>query len=207
MREMKCILTLALCAIQTFAVAQDQTYAEKLGWAKGDKVLIVHIDDAGMSHDSNLGTIKALETGMANSFSVMMPCPWVPEIAKYIVENPDTDPGLHLTLTSEWPNYRWGPLVGKPTAPGLVDGEGALWKSVSDVIKHATADEVDMEIRAQLARARAIGFEPPIWILIWEHSLPIRIFWNDTLIWVLRNKSPSCFPPATTPSWVWTLWA
>ncbi len=162
MRVLNSIVTLALCATQTlvFAQTEEPTYAEKLGWPKGTKALIVHIDDAGMSHDSNLGTIKAMEEGMANSVSVMMPCPWVPEITKYIAENPDTDAGLHLTLNSEWGNYRWGPAAGKPTVPGLVDSEGALWGGVGSVLAKATADEVDTEIRAQLDRARTMGFEP-----------------------------------------------
>jgi hypothetical protein len=67
---------------------------------------------------------------------------------------------LHLTLTSEWSGYRWGPLAGKTLVPGLVDKEGALWSSVEDVVKHATADEVEKEIRAQLDRARTMGIEP-----------------------------------------------
>jgi len=158
---MKTIAALTLFTLSldpTWAVAE--TYAEKLGWPEGTKALIVHIDDAGMSHDSNLGTVKALEQGMANSFSVMMPCPWVSEITKYIAENPDTDAGLHLTLTSEWDGYRWGPSAGKPTVPGLVDKEGALWGKVEDVVEKATPEEVDIEIRSQLDRARTMGFEP-----------------------------------------------
>ena len=136
------------------------TYAEKLGWKKGDRVLILHIDDAGMSYDSNVGTIKALEEGVANSVSVMMPCPWVPAFVKYLKQKPQTDAGLHLTLTSEWQNYRWGPLTGQQSAPGLVDTEGALWPSVNDVTKNASPDEVEAEIRAQLERARKMGFQP-----------------------------------------------
>lgn len=142
------------------AVPPGQTYAEKLGWKKGDRVVMLHIDDAGMSYDSNLGTIRALEEGVANSVSVMMPCPWVPGFVRYLKEHPSIDAGLHLTLTSEWRDYRWGPLVGKPAAPGLVDLEGALWPSVGQVVESASADEVEMEIRAQLERARAMGFEP-----------------------------------------------
>jgi hypothetical protein len=137
-----------------------ETYAEKLGWNKGDRILILHIDDAGMSYDSNLGTIKALEEGAANSVSVMMPCPWVPGFVKYLKENPGVDAGLHLTLTSEWESYRWGPLVGKPAAPGLVDEQGALWRNVDQVVKNASADEVEQEIIAQIERARNMGFEP-----------------------------------------------
>jgi len=139
--------------------AQAETYAEKLGWPEGTKALILHIDDAGMSYDSDLGTIRAIEEGVANSLSVMMPCPWVPNIVKWIKES-GADAGLHLTLTAEWGVYRWGPVAGKPAVPGLVDTDGCLWKDVALVVKNATPDEVEMEIRAQLDRARTMGFEP-----------------------------------------------
>lgn len=139
---------------------QDPTYAERLGFPKGARVLILHVDDVGMSWDSNQGAIQATGKGVATSMSVMMPCPWVPGFVHYLKEHPDTDAGLHLTLTSEWKDYRWPPLSGRPAVPGLVDEEGALWHSVSDVVKHASADEVEAEIREQLKRAREMGFEP-----------------------------------------------
>src|SRR5687768_7914343 len=88
----------------------DTTYAERLGFPKGKKVVILHIDDAGMSYESNKGVIDALTKGVANSVSVMMPCPWVPGMVRFIKENPQVDAGLHLTLTSEWKDYRWVPL-------------------------------------------------------------------------------------------------
>lgn len=153
------LLVLLSCFIVHEALAQ-QTYAEKLGYPKGTKVLILHIDDAGMSWDSNEGAIRAMEMGVANSVSVMMPCPWVPGYVKYLQEHPTVDAGLHLTLTSEFNSYRWGPLAGKPSVPGLVDSQGALWPSVEEVVKHASPDEVSMEISTQLERARAMGFEP-----------------------------------------------
>lgn len=140
--------------------AQAQTYAERLGFPQGAKVVILHVDDVGMSYDSNIGALKATEEGVANSMSVMMPCSWVPAFVHYFKQHPDIDAGLHLTLTSEWKDYRWGPLSGKPAVPGLVDSEGALWSNVADVVKHAKAEEVDREIRSQLERARNMGFEP-----------------------------------------------
>lgn len=155
--SMVCV-ALVLCV--TLAVGEDPTYAERLGWKAGDRVLILHVDDAGMSHDSDLGAIESIEKGVANSMSIMMPCPWVPEIVEYIKANPGVDAGLHLTLTAEWKKYRWGPVAGVLAVPGLVDEEGALWHTVRDVVKHATADEVETEIRAQVARARKMGFEP-----------------------------------------------
>jgi len=74
--------------------------------------------------------------------------------------HPKTDAGLHLTLTSEWTSYRWGPLSGKAAVPGLVDKEGAMWKGVGDVVKHANADEVYKEIKSQVERSRTAGWEP-----------------------------------------------
>lgn len=139
---------------------QAQTWAEKLGYPKDARVLILHVDDAGMSLDSNEGAIKAMSEGVANSVSVMMPCPWVPGFVSYLKSHPNTDAGLHLTLTSEWDNYRWGPLSGKPAVPGLVDPQGALWGSVAEVVGHASQEEVYTEIKAQLERARGMGFEP-----------------------------------------------
>lgn len=138
----------------------QETYAERLGYPEGAKIIILHVDDAGMSWDSNKGTRDAIERGVANSFSVMMPCPWVPAIVRYIKSTPDSDAGLHLTLTSEWHDYRWGPLMGKPAVPGLVDEEGCLWSSVEEVVENASADEVESEIRAQVDRALTMGFEP-----------------------------------------------
>jgi len=133
------------------------TYAEKLGWKPADRVVIFHCDDAGMSHSSNLGAIEGMEKGLVNSVSIMMPCSWVPEFAKYLEKHPQVDSGLHLTLTSEWDLYRWAPVAGKAAVPGLADKEGCLWDNVPLVVQHASADEVEKEIRAQIDRAQSMG--------------------------------------------------
>src|SRR5215813_305181 len=113
------------CILAQCCWGQEATYAERLGYAKGARVLILHVDDVGMSFDSNQGAIEAMSKGAATSCSVMMPCPWVPAYVHYLKKNPQTDAGLHLTLTSEWTEYRWAPLAGKAAVPGLVDEEGA----------------------------------------------------------------------------------
>jgi hypothetical protein len=107
MRKLLLIMLITALSITAFA-QQTKTYAERLGWPKGARVIILHVDDAGMSHDSNEGVEKALTEGTATSTSVMMPCAWVPEFKQFLDKHPATDAGLHLTLTSEWGNYRWG---------------------------------------------------------------------------------------------------
>ncbi len=154
------IFSILLLLANTSVRAQIETYAEKLGFPKGKKVVIFHVDDAGMSAESNAGAMTALGKGLSNSVSIMMPCGWVPQFFAYLKQNPDTDAGIHLALTAEWTNYRWGPLVGCQAAPGLCDEQGALWRSVAQVVEHASADEVEAEMKAQIARYRSFGLEP-----------------------------------------------
>lgn len=156
-----CILIPAMFIAQiSLAQKKDTTYAERLGYPTGTKIVILHVDDVGMSWDSNEGAIRSMTKGVANSCSVMMPCSWVPGFVQYLKKHPHVDAGLHLTLTSEWDQYRWPPLSGAKNVPGLVDSAGVMWASVEDVVKHATADEVEMEIRSQVERALRMGFVP-----------------------------------------------
>jgi hypothetical protein len=157
---MRISVFLILIFIFSNSYSQDSTYAERLGYPKGARVVILHVDDVGMSYDSNEGAIQAMEKGVANSCSIMMPCSWVPQFAHYMKQHPNIDAGLHLTLTSEWKDYRWGPVSGKQNVPGLVDSEGAMWRTVPEVVQHASADEIEKEIRAQLDRARTMGIQP-----------------------------------------------
>ncbi|HPO07978.1 MAG TPA: polysaccharide deacetylase family protein [bacterium] len=144
----------------SFQASAESTYGERLGWKAEDRVLIIHSDDAGMSYASNQGTIEALEYGLVTSTSIMMPCPWVCGFADYLKQHPETDAGLHLTMTSEYDFYRWMPVAGKPTVPGLADQFGCLWDNNQLTNEHATPDEIETEIRAQIDRAITIGIQP-----------------------------------------------
>lgn len=171
-----------------------QTYAEKLGYPKGSKVIILHVDDAGMSFDSNEGVANAMLNGVANSTSIMMPCGWVPGMFTYLKKYPETDAGLHLTLTSEWDQYRWGPLAGKTAVPGLVDQQGAMWKSVRDVVIHASADEVYKEIKSQLERSRTAGWEPTHFDSHMGTLFASEAFLRKYLQLGMEEKIPVMFP-------------
>lgn len=133
------------------------TYAERLGWPKGARVVMFHSDDLGMSHDSVAGTIESIQNGVVTSASAMMPCSWIPKWNQFLKEHPEFDNGLHLTLTSEWTQYRWAPVAGADQVPTLLDPDGYLWKSVPQVVAAATADDIEREIRAQIKKARLMG--------------------------------------------------
>jgi len=149
----------AIAACEAFAQDTQKSLAEKLGFSRDAKLLIVHADDVGVTHSVNAATIKGLESGLVNSASIMVPCPWFPEIADYAKSHPDADFGLHLTLTSERVYYRWGPVASKDKVPSLVDENGYFhhdWTPTTRI----NPGEVELELRAQIDRAYAMGIRP-----------------------------------------------
>ena len=149
-----------LFALVPSASAQNRSLAERLGYPADAKLLIVHADDLGMSHSVNLATIKGFESGLVNSGSIKVPCPWFSEIAAYARANPQADLGLHLTLTSEWTSFRWGPVTSKDRVSSLLDKNGYFHLTEVDAATKADVKEVEAEIRAQVERARAFGIQP-----------------------------------------------
>src|ERR1700721_4484495 len=119
-------LMLLGCLWSTFlARGFAQTLVERLGYPPGTKLIIVHADDLGETHSVNAAAIKALQGGTINSASLMVPCPWFPEMADYAKAHPDADFGLHLTLTSERVFYRWGPVAPRDKGQSLRGGNGS----------------------------------------------------------------------------------
>jgi predicted glycoside hydrolase/deacetylase ChbG (UPF0249 family) len=145
------------------AVAQTTptaTLAERLGYPRNAKLLILHADDVGMSHSINTATFQALDAGAINSASIMIPCPWLPEVAAYARSHPNADLGLHLTLNSEWTAYRWGPVASKSSVPSLLDKDGFFYNSTEEGRAKINPREAEVELRAQIERARAVGIQP-----------------------------------------------
>ena len=141
-----------------FSVKAQDNIATKLGYAADAKLLIIHADDLGVSHSENMASIEAIENGSVNSASVMMPTPWVLEVANYAKKNATThDFGLHLVLSSEWKNYRWGPVSSIEKVPSLVNEFGYFHEGC---LPSLNLDEVAIELRAQIDRAYSMGFEP-----------------------------------------------
>jgi predicted glycoside hydrolase/deacetylase ChbG (UPF0249 family) len=155
------VLVLAFGSLASQLPAQNngKSLAERLGYARDTKLLIVHADDVGVTHSVNAATIKALDTGLVNSASIMVPCPWFPEIADYARSHPDVDFGLHLTLTSERVYYRWGPVASKDRVASLVDENGYFHHDWSPTTK-INPKEAELELRAQIDRAYALGIHP-----------------------------------------------
>jgi hypothetical protein len=134
--------------------------AERLGYPKDSKLLIIHADDMGLSNSVNLATIKAFGSGGITSGSIMVPCPWAADICTYAKDHPLLDVGVHLTMTAEWDLYKWGGLVSSDRISSLLDKDGNFYASVEELGKVGKGEEARLEVKAQIDRVLAMGVKP-----------------------------------------------
>lgn len=130
------------------AGSADQTY------------LVIRTDDGGMSHSANMAIEKLIDTGLPVSVSVMFPTPWHLETVDLLKRHPNVAVGVHLTLNSEWKNYRWGPVLGRTAVPSLVDADGYFFPSSEALdANHPDLNQVEAELRAQVQAAMRSGLK------------------------------------------------
>ncbi len=142
------------------ACTQSKTVAERLGYPPDSKLLIGHADDLAIAHSEDAASFDALEKNAVTSASIIVPGPWLTEVAAYAKAHPDADLGLHLALTSEWKTYRWGSVESKDKVPSLSDPSGYLWPETLPAVRNLKPEEAEREIRAQVERAIGLGIHP-----------------------------------------------
>jgi len=150
-----------LAVLLSFVAIAGGAVVGRAGQEQAEIKLIVRADDIGSSHAANVACIQSFREGIARSVEVMAPCPWFGEAAKMLRANPGYDVGVHLTLTSEWENYKWGPLT---QAPSLVDASGHFFPTTSQrkgfppntgfLQSKWNIHEVEKELRAQIELAK-----------------------------------------------------
>jgi len=154
-----CLLGMLVCSVAVYAQAAPRTKSvpERLGYPANARLLVIHADDFGMSHSLNRAIEEALEKHWVTSASILVPCPWFPEAARWAKAHPDADLGIHLALTSEWTTLRWGPVSPQLKGSSLLDADGYLPLTAEYVASHAKISDVETETHAQVDKARAAG--------------------------------------------------
>ncbi|MGO9865378.1 MAG: polysaccharide deacetylase family protein [Terriglobales bacterium] len=142
--------------VQTTA-AGAKTVQERLGYPASARLLVIHADDLGMDHSVNRATFEAPDKGWVTSASILVPCPWFPEVATWAKEHSNADVGIHQALNSEWTSFRWGPVSPRDKVPSLLDPDGYLPLDTPAVTQNAKLPEVEAELRAQIDRAQSAG--------------------------------------------------
>ena len=132
-----------------------------LGFKSGERLAILHVDDIGMCKATLDAFSELWHRGAVSSGSVMTPCPWFPAVADWYAQHSDADLGVHITLTSEWPGYRWGPVVATAKSDNLVDFSGRYFHATTGAVcQHALVDAVNREMQGQIALAQCFGLQP-----------------------------------------------
>lgn len=139
---------------------QPNPLLKKLGFSDTDRVVIIHTDDIGMCQASVSAYADLWEAGTISSGAIMIPCPWSLEAAEMARTHPTMDLGVHLTLTSEWAKYRWGPISTRDASSGMIDEEGFFYHTSEEAQEHGLPGAVQLEMRAQVERALKAGIEP-----------------------------------------------
>lgn len=185
----------------------DRAIVERLHLEHGQRALIIHADDAGVTHSVDQAIEAMFKNGSISSSSIIVPAPWFPEIAAFARSHPEYDFGVHLALTSEWQFLRWGGVSLSDRIPSLLDPQGFLWSLDEVAAKRDAPAQVEAELRAQIERAKQFGvpithldthmdtlMDSPELLQIYvdlgrEYHLPI-------LLW--RDRSSSERPPWLT---------
>jgi predicted glycoside hydrolase/deacetylase ChbG (UPF0249 family) len=136
-----------------------RTLAQLLGYPDDARLLIVNADDFGMCHAENVATVDGLESGAFSSATVMVPCPWFEEAVELAATLTAADIGVHVTHTSEWERYKWGPVCGRRDVSSMVTERGYLHADADSFYGQARLDEVERETRAQIDKALAAGVD------------------------------------------------
>ena len=159
MKKLLLVLTSLLITL-SLSSQGNKNLAEMLGYPRDSKLLIIHADDMGLAHSVNTACIKASKNMGITSGSIMVPCPWAPEIMAYAKDNPGLDVGIHLTMTAEWDLYKWGGISSSDQIPSLLDKNNYFYPSVEELGKSAKGPDAEKELKAQIDRAIASGVQP-----------------------------------------------
>ena len=133
-----------------------------LGYPVDARLLITNADDFGMCHATNQAVLLALQEGLIRSTTLMVPCPWALHAMHNLSSHPEIAFGIHLTVISEWADYRWGPVTPREKVPSLIDEKGNFhnFEDVHAQLELLKLDELEREFRGQIEIVLAAGLQP-----------------------------------------------
>jgi len=133
-----------------------------LGYPPDARLLIINADDFGMCNAVNEAIFQVLAAGVVRSTTLMVPCPWALHAMRFLADHPEIPFGVHLTVISEWPNYRWGPVTAREKVPSLINQSGYFYffEQMPELRAQARLDHLEMEFRAQIETVLDAGLKP-----------------------------------------------
>lgn len=133
-----------------------------LGYPVDARLLIINADDFGMCNSVNEAIFTSLQEGIVRSTTLMVPCPWALHAMHFLAAHPKISFGVHLTVISEWVNYRWGPLIPREKVPSLINKEGYFYnfEHMPEFLAQVRLEQLEMEFRAQIEAVLAARLKP-----------------------------------------------
>jgi predicted glycoside hydrolase/deacetylase ChbG (UPF0249 family) len=91
-----------------------------------------------------------------------VPCPWGRHALRLLGEHPEIAFGVHLTVVTDFADYRWGPLTPRDKVPSLVDETGFFHRNEPGqaFLARLELSELEIEFRAQIEAVLTAGLKP-----------------------------------------------
>jgi predicted glycoside hydrolase/deacetylase ChbG (UPF0249 family) len=155
-------LPLELEITQTMNTLATRQATRLLGYPADARLLIINADDFGMCHSVNEAIVGTLQKGVVRSTTLMVPCPWALHAMHFLADHPEISFGVHLTVISDWADYRWGPVTLREKVPSLIDKAGYFYNfdHMREFLAQVSLDQLEMEFRAQIEVVLAAGLTP-----------------------------------------------
>src|SRR6266852_9367925 len=171
-----------------------------LGYPDDARLLIINADDFGRAHACNEGILRSLKEGVVSSTTLMVPCPWALHAMQMLSDHPEISFGVHLTVISDGPLYRWGSLTAREQVPSLIDEAGFFYsyERIPELLAQAKLSELEVEFLAQIEAVLATSLKPThlVWHCLYnggradifemtvklakEYGLAVRVFDRST---------------------------
>jgi chitin disaccharide deacetylase len=122
--------------------------------------LVTRADDAGINRTANKAIRSSVRQGIVRNISLLAPGPEIESAVDTLGDlAQEVDFGLHVCITAEWLNLRWGPVAEASRVTTLLQSDDTFAYDCAELEGLSpNIEEMMIEVAAQYDKLKALGF-------------------------------------------------